>query len=121
VLGADEPEELGGRDTGPDPFELLLASLGACTAMTIRGFANRKQMALRKVEVELRYVRHPGAAPHTRAEFERAITLEGPLTDEERHRLIEIAARCPVSQALDKGADLRTTLAEVGPIETETG
>jgi uncharacterized OsmC-like protein len=50
-----------------------------------------------------------------------AITLEGPLTDEERHRLIEIAARCPVSQTLDKGADLRTTLAEVGPIETETG
>ena len=121
VLVADEPEEQGGKDMGPDPFELLLAALGACTAMTTRMYAVRKHMPLRKIEVELHYIAHAGAGPAARAQFERAITLEGDLTDEQRHRLLEIASRCPISQALQRGADITTTLVEVGPVEAETG
>jgi putative redox protein len=121
LLGADEPGEQGGKDAGPDPFELLLAALGACTAMTIRAYALRKQMPLQEVEVELHYVPHAGAGPLARAQFERAITLGGDLTDEQRHRLLEIAGRSPVAQILQRGADITTMLVEVGPVEAETG
>lgn len=111
VLGADEPEALGGRDTGPDPFELVLAGLGACTAMTIRMYANRKQILLRKVEVRLRHLQRATAGRDLKDKFERVITLEGDLTDEQRRLLLDIADRCPVSQTLKRSSDIASSLA----------
>ena len=81
VMGADEPEPLGGRDTGASPYEYLLAGLGACTAMTLRMYAARKTWPLEKIAVELR---HDKIAPRDGAgkidRFERVIRLTGPLT-----------------------------------------
>lgn len=112
VLGADEPEALGGKDTGPDPFELVLAGLGACTAMTIRMYANRKQMPLRKVEVRLRHLQRATSGKDVKDKFERIIVLEGDLSDAQRAQLLDIAERCPVSQTLKRSSDIASSLAE---------
>lgn len=112
VLSADEPVALGGKDSGPDPFELLLAALGACTAMTIRMYANRKGLALRHVDVRLSHPQRASQSKGLPDRFERVITLDGDLTPEERQRLLEIADRCPVSQTLKKGAEISSSLAE---------
>lgn len=116
VLGADEPGIHGGRDTGPDPFELVMAGLAACTTMTIRMVANRKRLPLRDVQVEIRHLRAPaltmkqpdmpgGQKPHA---FERLVTLEGDLDAEQRRMLVEIADRCPVHKLLESGAEIIT-------------
>jgi len=112
TLRADEARAFGGKDTGPDPFELLLAALGACTAMTIRLYANRKKLPLGKVEVELRHAKNEGALPTAKAQFERIISLDGELTDEQRRRLLEVARQCPVGRTLEQGAEIRSRLAE---------
>lgn len=100
---ADEPSSVGGADEGPAPFELLLASLGACTSMTLRMYADRKQWPLENVRVHLSFSRDQGeGGPKDLTEhFVREIELEGPLSDEQRARLIEIAERCPVHRALE--------------------
>jgi putative redox protein len=107
TLIADEPLEFGGSDTGPDPYSLLLASLGACTSMTLRLYAKRKGWPLEKVEVSLRHANIyakdceeclTGEGKILR--IERYISLTGPLSEEQRARLVEIAKRCPVHQAL---------------------
>ncbi|MBL8699934.1 MAG: OsmC family protein [Alphaproteobacteria bacterium] len=110
-LTADEPEALGGRNSGPDPFELLLAGLGACTAMTIRMYAQRKGMPLRQVEVQLSHPIRASQAKGQKDRFERHIRLVGDLTPEQRQRLLEIADRCPVSQTLKASAEVATSLA----------
>jgi putative redox protein len=110
VLGADEPEALGGKDTGPDPFELLLAGLGACTAMTVRLYANRKQLKLREVEVRLRDLQRATTGRDMKDKFERVIVLDGDLSDEERRHLLDIADRCPVSQTLKRGSEIVSSL-----------
>ena len=112
VLGADEPGAVGGKNTGPDPYELVLAGLGACTAMTIRMYANRKQMPLKKVEVRLRHLQRAAAGKDIKDKFERVVVLEGDLTDEQRQHLLEIADRCPVSQTLKRSSDIASSLAE---------
>ncbi|MEZ5818762.1 MAG: OsmC family protein [Hyphomicrobiaceae bacterium] len=111
VLGADEPESIGGKDTGPDPFELVLAGLGACTAMTLRMYANRKQIPLTRVEVRLRHLQRATAGKDTKDKFERVIVLEGQLSEEEREHLLAIADRCPVSQTLKRSSDIVSALA----------
>jgi putative redox protein len=114
VLGADEPVELGGRDTGADPFELLLAALGACTVMTIRMYASRKGLRLDRINVQLRHVqRASGSAIKDR--FERVISLDGQLSLEERQHLLTIAERCPVSQTLKRSSDISSLLMEEMP------
>ena len=112
VLGADEPGAVGGKNTGPDPYELVLAGLGACTAMTIRMYANRKQMPLKKVEVRLRHLQRAAAGKDIKDKFERVVILEGDLTNEQRQHLLEIADRCPVSQTLKRSSDIASSLAE---------
>ncbi len=112
VLGADEPEGLGGKDTGPAPYELVLSGLGACTAMTIRMYASRKKLPLERVEVRLRHVQRATAGKELRDRFERIITLIGDLTDDQRQSLLQIAEKCPVSRTLQQGADVRSSLAE---------
>jgi putative redox protein len=104
VMGADEPEQLGGHDTGPSPYEYLLAGLGACTAMTVRMYAARHAWKLDRVSVELRHgkvAQEPAMAGKT-DRFERLIRLEGDLTDEQKAKLLDIAERCPVSQTLSR-------------------
>ena len=110
VLGADEVEALGGRDTGPDPFELLLAGLGACTAMTLRLYANRHKWPLEHVEVTLRHARLGTPSGDVRDGFERKVALKGDLDDEQRRKLIEIADKCPVSRTLQRGSEVLTSL-----------
>lgn len=110
VAGADEPERLGGHDTGMAPYELLLAALGACTSMTIRMYADRKQWPLRRVSVGLRHRRGAGESGVVDI-FERRIGLEGELTDEQRQRLLEIAEKCPVSQTLSRASRVVSELA----------
>lgn len=112
VMGADEPVELGGMDTGPDPYELLLSALGACTAMTLRMYATRKKMKLSRVEVRLRHAQRAAASGGLTDKFERRIALFGELSAEDRQRLLEIADKCPVSQTLQRNSLVDTALAE---------
>jgi putative redox protein len=104
---ADEPMKDGGDDAGYSPYELLLASLGSCTAMTLQLYARRKQWPLEHVKVRLEFDRiherdsEESEAPTKRIErIQRDFWLEGPLSDEQRARLIEIAGRCPVHRTI---------------------
>ena len=116
-LAADEPAAAGGGDTGPDPYGLLLASLGSCTSMTIGLYARRKQWPLEGVTVRLRHSRIHAAdcsECETREgmidRIEVDLELAGPLTDAQRARLLEIAGRCPVHRTLTSEIDIRTHL-----------
>ena len=114
-LIADEPTGVGGLDSGLGPYELLLASLGACTAMTLRLYADRKHLSLKSVRVQLRHSRihaEDCAECETKSgmidHIERVITLEGDLNDGDRERLMEIADKCPVHRTLKSEIDIRT-------------
>jgi putative redox protein len=118
-LLADEPVKDGGLDSGPGPYDLLLAALGACTSMTIRLYADLKQIPLARTQVRLRHEKiyatdcaecetKEGKIDH----IDRTIAFEGDLTDEQRKRLLEIADKCPVHRTLKSEVDIRT--AEVG-------
>lgn len=102
----DEPAENGGSDSGPEPFELLCAALGGCTAITVRMYAARKQWALERITVTVTYEK-----PGETARFTRRIALEGALDAEQRTRLMAIADRCPVHLTLSKASEIVTTLA----------
>ncbi|HEY3204645.1 MAG TPA: OsmC family protein [Thermoanaerobaculia bacterium] len=118
VLTTDEPESAGGTDTGPDPYGLLLAALGACTSMTLRMYAKRKGWPLESVSVRLR---HEKIHARDCAECEtnensrvdritREVSLSGSLSDEQRTRLVEIAERCPVHRTLLSPKQILTRL-----------
>ena len=104
---ADEPENVGGLGSGPNPYDLLAAALGSCTAMTMRLYADRKNWPLKRARV---MVSHSRSALQARDVFNRDIHLEGPLDDTQRARLIEIAERCPVHVTLQRGSDITTHL-----------
>jgi uncharacterized OsmC-like protein len=104
---ADEPTDGGGQDTGPDPYSLLLAALGACTSMTLQLYASRKGWPLERVEVSLRHSRthaqdcqNCGKSESKLERIDRYIHVTGELSAEQRMRLLEIAQRCPVHRTL---------------------
>src|SRR5262245_47727616 len=102
---ADEPPELGGQAAGPAPYDLLLGSLGACTAITLRMYAKRKQWSVRAVVVELHSSREPNGP-----RIERTITIDGDLSDDQRMRMLEIAEKTPVTLTLKSGTPIETKL-----------
>jgi putative redox protein len=103
-LISDEPKAMGGGDAGAAPFELVLAGLGACTAITLRMYAARKQWPLQGVDVKLTCFKE-GA----RFRVERIMAFDGELSAEQRARLADIAERTPVTLALKSGMDIRTS------------
>ena len=107
---ADEPVSLGGLDLGPTPHELVSAGLAACTTQTVRLYAKRKGWALGAVEVQVSHRRDITMTPVDI--FDRTITLGGPLDEEQRQRLLEIAEKCPVHRMLSGGASVATVLTQ---------
>ena len=107
TLTVDEPADAGGADGGPTPYELLLGALGACTAITVRMYAERRGWPLEGVEVTLGHSRVHAQDCEDCADrdamldrIEKHVVLSGPLSDEQRTRLLEIADRCPVQKTL---------------------
>lgn len=111
----DEPVSVGGLGSGLSPYELVSAGLAACTVMTMRLYADRKDFPLTRAHAVVEHAKLPGMDPADR--FSRTITIEGPLDDEQRAKILEIADRCPVDLTLMRGADVQTRLVgEPGPI-----
>jgi len=104
-LTADERIEQGGKNTGPTPTELLCSALCACTAITLRMYAERKQWPLRALHVDVHYERDDAGG-----KIERALRLEGDLDDVQRARLADIAERTPVTLMLKQGLPIKTSL-----------
>lgn len=107
ALRADEPLADGGTNQGPSPGELLAAALTACTCITVRMYANRKGWPLEDVGTVVTF---EPSADHVVRRLEREVTLTGPLTPEQRQRLLQVANACPVHKALAAGVAVATTL-----------
>ena len=113
-MWADEPTESGGSDRGPDPYDLLLASLGACTSITVTMYAQREGLPLRGITTRLRHSSvHADDCAEAETEegkidrIELDIGLDGPLNDEQRSQLLEIAEKCPVHRSLTSETVIR--------------
>jgi putative redox protein len=104
-LMSDEGTAMGGKDVGPAPHELLCAALGACTAITLRMYAQRKQWPLRAVHVDVQL-----ALQDKQRSITRRLRLEGELDEAQRARLAEIAERTPVTLTLKQGVSITTML-----------
>jgi uncharacterized OsmC-like protein len=118
-LMASEPEDLGGDDSGPTPMELAAAALGACTTITLRMYANRKGWPLERISATVNHKKGPREVcadedddtdhkPGLIDIFTRTIIFEGPLSAEQRQRLMQIADKCPVHKALSGNSCVRT-------------
>jgi putative redox protein len=103
----DEPVEVGGMASGPNPYDLLAAALGGCTAMTMKLYANRKQWPLEHVRVR---VLHERDGLNGRDRFTRQIEMVGQLDDEQKERLLAVSLRCPVHKTIESGADIETVI-----------
>ena len=116
LFQGDEPFDVGGRDAGPNPYELLLAALGTCTSITVRMYADRKGWPLEEVQVRLAYAMvQAGDCGTSNGELvdgiEEELIVTGHLSEAQRKRLTEIAARCPVHRTLSSPIQICTRLA----------
>lgn len=114
---SDEPIRAGGSNLGPTPYDLLLASLGSCTSMTLRMYANQKKLNVTKIDVQLRHDRVHNEdcqncidGKFVQDVIYRELTIEGDLTEQQRQRMLEIADRCPVHRTLHNEIDIQTKL-----------
>ncbi len=121
---ADEPAAYGGTDRGMSPYGFLASGLGACTSMTIRMYARRKDWPLDHVSVDVTHDKvhaqdADGTAPAKIDSFLRTIRLHGALSDDQRRRLLEIADKCPVHRTLEQSSRIETRLVEADPPQPE--
>lgn len=107
-LTADEPASSGGSDTGPPPYGLLLAALGACTSITLRMYADRKGWSLGHIHVDLRHIKTHDGGEH----IERDVRFGAVLTDEQRARIADVVEKTPVTKTIKAGAAIQTRLLE---------
>jgi putative redox protein len=106
TLTADELPALGGKDAGPGPYELLVASLGACTVITLRMYAERKQWPVDSVHADVHFMKDGDTQF-----IERVLQIDGKVDQEQKNRMAEIAEKTPVTLTLKRGLEIRTTLA----------
>jgi putative redox protein len=105
-LTADEGPELGGKDAGPAPYDLLSSALGACTVITLRMYAERKQWPVTAVHADIHFRREDKVES-----IDRVLHIEGAVDSEQKKRMAEIAERTPVTLTLKRSLEIRTTLA----------
>ncbi len=108
-LYADEPENLGGADIGPSPYEYVLAGLGACTSITLRMYAEQKKWPVEYISVDVSY-KMTGFGKDIRSVFIRKITIQGDLDEAQRARMLQIADKCPVHKMLESETEIRSEL-----------
>lgn len=111
-LISDEPERTGGEDVGPDPYDYLLMSLGSCSVITMKMYADRKKWPIEEFFVEMLHykkeIEGDGDNPKKRDVIEKEVIVKGDLTDEQVERLIEISKKCPVHRTLMNSIDIVT-------------
>lgn len=107
IITADEPFEVGGQDLGLTPTELLESSLAACSTMTIRMYADRKQWDLEKVEIKVGFKRNMSTHQIT---FKKEIRLFGNLDNEQRQRLLEMGSKCPIEKIITGNVSVESQL-----------
>jgi putative redox protein len=112
-VAADEPRDAGGDDAAPSPQELLAASLAACTAITLEMYAERKGWDVGPVEVDCQYAPAERGCP---TKFELVVRLPADLSEEQTHRLMAIAAKCPVHRTLDGEVMFEERVELVSPV-----
>lgn len=109
TLYSDEPKALKGDDEGATPFELLLSALGSCTSITLTMYAQMKKIKLDVISVRLNYI-PPNKIDNSPSRITRKIHIEGDFTEEQHHRLLEIADRCPVHKTLRQGVEIMSSM-----------
>ncbi|PSE11360.1 peroxiredoxin [Acinetobacter baumannii] len=106
---ADEPTDKGGQDTAPNPVQLLLSALGACTTITLEMYANHKGIKIEHVQVDLAL--NPNGDPEAgQNNIERKITLKGEFTEDQHKRLLKVAENCPIHKLLTSNITIQTEL-----------
>jgi putative redox protein len=106
IIICDEPESLGGKDIGPDPYTLLVSSLASCTLSTLRMYINRKLWNINAINIEVNLYQVQGQELTTT--FTRIINFEGEVSEKQKQRLLQIANACPISKILKSKIDVIT-------------